>query len=63
MLAAVSKMLLYLLAAIADIIFANLAYRSGRIVIPAILVIAGICFAAAAIGAARASGAPKLPRF
>ena len=50
-----SKTLLYSLAAMVDIIIAILAYRSGRIVIPVILVIAGICFAMAAVGAARAS--------
>ena len=59
MLAAMSKTLLYSLAAMVDIIIAILAYRSGRIVIPVILVIAGICFAMAAIGSARASGAAK----
>jgi hypothetical protein len=54
-----SKTLLYSLAAIVDVIIAILAYRGGRIVIPVILVIAGICFAMAAIGSARGSGAPK----
>ena len=59
MLATMSRTLLYSLAAIVDIIIAILAYRSGRIVIPVILVIAGICFAMAAIGTARGSGGPK----
>lgn len=59
MLVSVSKTLLYSVAAIVDIIIAILAYRSGRIVIPVILVFAGICFAMAAIGSARGSGAPK----
>ena len=54
-----SKTLLYSLAAIADIVIAILAYRSGRIVIPVILVIAGFCFAAAAIGSALGRGGPK----
>ncbi len=54
-----SKTLLYTLAAIADIIFAILAYRSGRIVIPVILVFACLCFVIAAIGAARSKGGPR----
>jgi hypothetical protein len=54
-----SKTLLYSVAAIADIIFAILAYRSGRIVIPVILVIACLCFIAAAIGSALGKGRPK----
>ncbi len=54
-----SKTLLYTLAAIGDIIFAILAYRTGRIVIPIILVFACLCFVVAAIGAARAKGGPK----
>jgi hypothetical protein len=53
------KTLLYSLAAIVDIIFAVIAYRSGRIVIPVILVFACICFVIAAIGTARGSGVPK----
>ena len=59
MLAAMSKTLLYTLAAIADIAIAIFAYRSGRIVIPIILVFAGVCFAAAAIGSALGRGGPK----
>jgi hypothetical protein len=59
MLDAMSKTLLYSLAAIADIVIAILAWRGGRIVIPAILVIAGFCFAAAAIGSALGKGGPK----
>jgi hypothetical protein len=55
----VSKALLYSLAAMVDIIIAILAYRAGRIVIPVILVFAGICFTMAAIGAARGSCGPK----
>ena len=54
-----SKTLLYTLAAIADIIFAILAYRSGRVVIPIVLVFACICFVAAAIGSALGKGGPK----
>ncbi len=59
MLPAMSRTLLYTLAAIADLTIALFAYRSGRIVIPVILVFAGLCFSAAAIGAARGSGGPK----
>jgi len=59
MFASMSKTLLYTLAAIADIAIAIFAYRSGRIVIPIILVFAGFCFAAAAIGSALGKGGPK----
>jgi hypothetical protein len=59
MLISMSKTTLYTLAAIADIVVAILAYRRGRIVIPVILIIAGICFAMAAIGNALGSGRPK----
>jgi hypothetical protein len=59
MLAAMSKTLLYTLAAIADLAIAIFAYRSGRIVIPVILVFAALCFAAAAIGSALGKGGPK----
>ena len=54
-----SKTLLYTLAAIVDIFFAILAYRSGRIVIPVILFFACICFVMAAIGSALGKGGPK----
>ena len=54
-----SKTLLYTLVAIADIIFAIIAYRSGRIVIPLILVFACICFVIAAIGSALGKGRVK----
>ena len=53
-----SKTLLYTLAAIVDIFFAILAYRSGRIVIPVILFFACICFVMA-IGSALGKGGPK----
>jgi hypothetical protein len=54
-----SKTLLYTLAAVADIVFAVIAYRSGRIVIPIILVFACICFVMAGIGSALGKGGPK----
>jgi hypothetical protein len=59
MLASMSKTLLYSLAAIADFAIAIFAYRGGRIVVPVVLVFAGICFTMAAIGSARGSGGPK----
>ena len=58
-LAAMSKTLLYTLAVIADLILAFLAWRGGRVVIPAILVFAAFCFAVAAIGSALGKGRPK----
>jgi hypothetical protein len=59
MLAAMSKTVLYTLAMIADFAIAVLAYRSGRVVVPIILVFAGLCFAVAAIGGALGRGGPK----
>lgn len=58
-LAAMSKTLIYTLAMIGDLIFAFLAWRTGRVVIPIILVFAAFCFAAAAIGSALGKGRPK----
>jgi hypothetical protein len=51
------KWALYGLAAIADYAFAALFFSNGRIVLPGILTIAGICFSIAAVGAARGSRA------
>ena len=59
MLGNMSKTLLYSFAAIADFVFAVVVYRTGRVVVPAILVFAGICFAVAAIGSALGKGRPK----
>jgi len=59
MLASMSKTVLYTLAMIADFAIAVLAYRNGRVVIPIILVFAGLCFAVAAIGSALSRGGPK----
>lgn len=59
MLTAMSKTLLYTLAMIADLAFAILAYRNGRIVIPIVLVFAAVCFAVAAIGSVLGKGGPK----
>ena len=58
--AAMSKTVLYTLAMIADFAIAVLAYRSGRVVVPIILVFAALCFAVAAIGSALGRGGPKV---
>jgi hypothetical protein len=47
------KWLLFALAAVGNFVVALLAYRSGSVVIPIILVLAGLCFIMAAVGAAR----------
>jgi hypothetical protein len=44
------KWALYGLAAIADFAFAAWFYSRGRLVLPAILTLAGICFVMATIG-------------
>lgn len=49
------KWLLYSVAAVASFAGAILAYLSDRIVIPFMLVLGGICFIVAAVGAARES--------
>ena len=53
------KWLLFGLAAIGDLIIAVLYYRSGRVIIPIILTVAGVCFIMAALGAARGSGGAR----
>jgi hypothetical protein len=47
------KWLLYGLAAGGNFVVAVMTYRSGRIVVPIVLVAAGVCFVMATIGAAR----------
>lgn len=47
------KWLLYALMAVVDFAAAYLFYARGRIVVPAILALAGVCFTIAAVGAAR----------
>ena len=59
MLAAMSKTLLYSLAVVGDLVLAFVFYRSGRILVPSILVFAALCFAIAAIGSALGRGGPK----
>lgn len=49
------KWLLYGLAAVGDLVIAFIAYQSGRVLIPLLLVLAALGFIAAAIGAARRS--------
>jgi hypothetical protein len=44
------KWLLYVLAAVADFAFAAYFFSNGRIVLPAILTIAGLCFVIATAG-------------
>ena len=51
------KLLLYGVLAVVDFLAAYFFYTKGRIVVPAILAIAGGCFVMAAIGAARKTGA------
>jgi hypothetical protein len=44
------KWLLYVIAAVADFAFAAYFFSNGRVVLPAILAIAGLCFAIATVG-------------
>jgi hypothetical protein len=60
MMVVMSKTVFYSLAMIVDFVFAIIAYRSGRVVVPIILVFAGLCFAVAAIGSALGRGRPKV---
>ena len=60
MMVVMSKTVFYSLAMIVDFVFAIIAYRSGRAVVPVILVFAGFCFAVAAIGSALGRGGPKV---
>jgi hypothetical protein len=39
-----------------NFVVAAIAYRGGRLVIPSILVVAGLCFFMASVGAARGAG-------
>ena len=50
------KWLVYGLLAVVDFVAAYVFYSNGRIVIPAILVVAGLCFVIAASGAAKKAG-------
>ena len=53
------KWILFSLAAVANFVIAVIAYRDGRLVIPILLAIAGLCFAIAAVGAARGAGGSR----
>ena len=50
---------LFALAAVADFVAAYWFFVNGRIVVPAILVLAGVCFVMAALGAAKKTGVPS----
>jgi hypothetical protein len=52
----VPKWLLYGALAVADLVAAYLFYANGRVVVPVILVFAGLCFTAAAVGTAMGKG-------
>ncbi len=54
-----SKTLLYSLALIGDLVLAYIFFRSGRTVVPIILVFAALCFGVAAVGSALGKGGPK----
>jgi hypothetical protein len=47
------KWLLFGLAAIGNFAIAVLAFNNGRILVPAVLAVAGLCFLVAALGSAR----------
>ncbi len=47
------KWLLFGLAAVGNFVFAVITYNNGRVVVPVILVFAGILMAIAAIGSAK----------
>lgn len=48
-----SKWMVYGIAAVADFAAAWVFYSGGRIVVPAVLLIAGLCFVVASVKAAR----------
>jgi hypothetical protein len=52
----VPKWLPYGVLAVADLVAAYLFYADGGFVLPVILVLAGLCFTAAAVGAAMGKG-------
>jgi hypothetical protein len=53
------KWILFGLAAVANFVIALIAYRDGRLVIPIVLAVAGLCFVMAAVGAARGAGGSR----
>ncbi|HLL73596.1 MAG TPA: hypothetical protein VK363_19315 [Pyrinomonadaceae bacterium] len=50
------KWLLFGLAAVGQFVLAVVFFNTGRVVIPAILVLAGVCMSIAAIGQAMGKG-------
>ena len=50
------KWLLFGLCAAGNFVIAVMAYRGGRLLIPVILAVAGLCFIMAAAGAAKGQG-------
>jgi hypothetical protein len=56
------KWVLYGILAAADFMAAYFFYASGRIVVPAILAIAGVCFLMATIGAAMETWKGRITR-
>jgi len=53
------KWLLFGLAAVVNFVIAVIAYRDGRLVIPVVLAVAGVCFIIAAAGSAKGAGGGK----
>jgi hypothetical protein len=53
------KWLLFGIAAVGDLVFAVITYRSGRVVLPIILAIGGVCLMIAALGTAKGWGGAK----
>lgn len=53
------KWLLFGLAAVGNFVVAAIAYRGGRVIIPIILAVAGLCFVIAAVGAAKGAGSGR----
>jgi hypothetical protein len=50
------KWLLFGLAAAGNFVIAVMLYNSGRLIIPVILALAGVCFLIAAAGSAKGAG-------
>ena len=46
------KAAMFAIAAVGDLIIAFILYQGGRVVLPLILAVAGLCFVAAAVGSA-----------
>ena len=46
------KWLLFAIAAVGDLIVAVILYQGGRVILPLILAVGGVCFVIAAVGTA-----------